>query len=159
MENFEGKKTGGEAKIKEYINRIKAGESKEEITKDLPDYFKLKIEEGLQESENKNIENKITSDEFLEKRIKNNEEDKAKIEEIRKEIGLEKENNIEVKKGTKVSYQGKEWKIADIIPHKYETKDGEEKIVMVYNLERNDGYILENGGVTKYIYKDDFEIL
>lgn len=284
MENFD-KKSGGEAKIEEYINRIKAGESKEEIIKDLPDVFKLKIEEGLQNDEKPKIEDKSDPNEFIEKRVRSEQEDKNKIEELRKEIGIKDkeeelknriekykislpnldeiikngggqlevfvngekvdfeqftigidnesktadvlfirkkdqeknsgigvpiyielgkslldkgiilnssgaqygpgssiwqnlsklgftkktnsvysfvnniENNVELKKGTRVSYEGREWKIADIIYHKDEIKDGEEKVIPVYNLERDDGYILQTGGVTEYIFREDFETL
>lgn len=153
METFNNK-LGGDAKIEEYINRIKRGESKEEIMKDLPDFFKLKIEEGLQKEENIEVEDKTPNNELIEKKSKGDEEDKNKIEELRRQIGIE---NIELKKGTRVLYEGREWKIADVINHKYETEDGE-KVIPVYNLERDDGYILENGGVTKYIFRDDFEI-
>ncbi|MBP6926312.1 MAG: hypothetical protein KBB70_01285 [Candidatus Pacebacteria bacterium] len=43
--------TGGEQKINEYITRIKAGESKEEITQGLPPSFKDAIEKGLSNQE------------------------------------------------------------------------------------------------------------
>ncbi|HRH31383.1 MAG TPA: hypothetical protein PK950_01830 [Candidatus Paceibacterota bacterium] len=43
--------TGGEQKINEYISRIKAGESQEEITQGLPLSFKDAIEKGLSNQE------------------------------------------------------------------------------------------------------------
>lgn len=41
--------TGGEQKIEEYVNRIKAGESKDSIFKDLPESFRTGIEKRLSE--------------------------------------------------------------------------------------------------------------
>ena len=65
---------GGEQKIQEYVDRIKKGESKDLIFKDLPESFRIGIERGLGESlvnennEQKESENnpfeKMNQDEF-----------------------------------------------------------------------------------------------
>lgn len=52
MNNFE-KISGGEKKVLEYVDRISAGESGEEIMKDLPNSFRGAIEKGLNEKKQK----------------------------------------------------------------------------------------------------------
>ncbi len=261
-------KNGGEKKVEEYINRIKNGESKEFIFKDLSPIFVDAIERGL--------ENNL---EYQERVNKNKEIDSEKIKDIRIELGLEenneeKENKIEsynislpnldeiikngggqlevfsnnkkiefdkfvvtvdgdsaevmfvqkkdrtqnkgigvpiyielgkrlsekgitlwssraqygpgnnlwlklsqlgftervnggfifknkekdvnkIEIGGSVKYQGRNWKVKDIIDHKFEI-NGKIEIRSMYNLERDDGYILQEGGVKKYIFKEDF---
>jgi len=65
-------KVGGGAKIQEYLDRIKDGESKDEIFRDLPEVFKTAIENGLRESDV----------------LKRQFEDKKRIEEIREKLGI-----------------------------------------------------------------------
>jgi len=282
---MEQQPTGGEQKIKEYINRIKNGESKNKTLEGLPLSFVNAIEKGLEIDNKKDsymhIENlqKTQKTEF--ERKEREDSDNKKIEEIRKELGVndidnkkdnniekynislpnineiikngggqlevfangkniefsefvitidgnfaevmfirkkdpnqnkrvsvpiyielgkrlaengitlhsskaqygpghdlwlklsqlgftekinggfafknEKINNKELKEGSLVKYQGKNWKIKEIINQKYEV-NGRTEIRPVYNLERDDGYILQDGGVKKFIFKDDFII-
>ncbi|MEI6581017.1 MAG: hypothetical protein WCO07_02480, partial [bacterium] len=67
-------------------------------------------------------------------------------------------NTNEINEGSSVKYQGRTWKIKEIIDHKYEINGKIEKRPL-YNLERDDGYILQEGGVKKFIFKDDFELI
>lgn len=69
----------------------------------------------------------------------------------------EKISNKELREGSPVKYQGRDWKIKEIINQKYEI-NGKIEIKPVYNLERDDGYILQDGGVKKFIFQNDFEI-
>lgn len=66
--------------------------------------------------------------------------------------------NNEVSEGSLVKYQGEKWRVKEIIKHKYDL-NGKTEERFVYNLERNDGYILQEGGVKKFIFRNDFEIL
>ena len=70
----------------------------------------------------------------------------------------EKISNKELGEGSSVKYQGRNWEIKEIVNHKYEI-NGKIDIRPVYNLERDDGYILQEGGVKKFITKDDFELI
>ena len=76
MESLDNNKplTGGEKKIEEYVNRIKSGESKDSIFQDLPESFKSNVEKRLAEQVKENRET----------------EDEKKIEEIRENLGLPK---------------------------------------------------------------------
>lgn len=69
----------------------------------------------------------------------------------------EKISNKELREGSPVKYQGRKWKIKEIINQKYEI-NGKIEIRPIYNLERDDGYILQDGGVKKFIFQNDFEI-
>jgi len=276
--------TGGEQKIKEYINRIKNGEPKDKILEGLPPSFADAIEKG---SKIDNMKNNYTHLENLQQtkktesgRKEREDSDNKKIEEIRKELGIndidKKNNNIEkynislpnineiikngggqlevfvngknvefsefvitidgnfaevmsirkkdptqnkgigvpiyielgkrlaengitlysskaqygpghdlwlklsklgftekvnsgfafknekiineeLREGSPVKYQGRNWRIKEIISQKYEIK-GKTEIRPVYNLERDDGYILQDGGVKKFIFKNDFDV-
>jgi len=66
-------------------------------------------------------------------------------------------NNNEINEGASVKYQERDWKIKEIVNHRYEI-NGKTEIRKVYNLERDDGYILQEGGVKKFLLKDDFEL-
>lgn len=62
MKNYEIENSG-QKKIKEYVDRIKTGESKDGILEGLPDIFKTSIEkelERLEAEENKNFNEEIT---------------------------------------------------------------------------------------------------
>lgn len=76
MESLDNKKplTGGEQKIEEYVNRIEKGESKDSVFKDLPESFKSGVDKRLAEQAE----------------AKRKAEDEQKIEEIRENLGLPK---------------------------------------------------------------------
>ena len=76
MESLDNNKilTGGEQKIEEYVKRIKDGESKDSIFQDLPEAFKSGVEKRLTEQAQE----------------KRKTEDEKKIEEIRENLGLPK---------------------------------------------------------------------
>lgn len=64
----------------------------------------------------------------------------------------------EVSEGSLVKYQGEKWRVKEIIKHKYDL-NGKTEEKTVYNLERSDGYILQDGGVKKFVFREDFEVL
>lgn len=57
--------------------------------------------------------------------------------------------------GTKVLYNGEDYKVADVIEHTYE---GGRKVYL-YNLENRVGTILQEGGVKKYIDRSSFDVV
>jgi hypothetical protein len=74
--------SGSQQKIEEYVNRIKDGESKDSIFKDLPESFKSSIDAKLDAStEEKQIESE-------DEKTKRQEADQKQLEAVRKRLGI-----------------------------------------------------------------------
>jgi len=94
--------TAGDAKIAEYIKRIRAGKSKEEVIQGLPRGFVAAIEQGLaSETEVVPESNVVTLDsteddlEQARKRQERLEADDMQLDEVRQRLGMNPENILE----------------------------------------------------------------
>jgi hypothetical protein len=104
--------SGSEQKIQEYINRIKAGESKDSILQDLPPSFIAGIEAGISEPEKPSEtkeDNFIISEADKESIELANKEryikDQKRIEELRGELGIiDKHREIKIVEGIPINY-------------------------------------------------------
>lgn len=94
--------TGGEAKISEYIARIQAGESKEELLNGLPQLFVEAINKGL-ESQTETLSKpevtepdlRVNDSELASQKAARAEEDAKQLIDVRKRLGIEQEVNTE----------------------------------------------------------------
>jgi hypothetical protein len=76
LENNNNISIGGQKKVEEYVDRIRNGESKDSIFKDLPPSFKDGVEKILNES--------------VEEKNKRYESEQNRIEELREQLGAKK---------------------------------------------------------------------
>lgn len=64
-----------------------------------------------------------------------------------------------LREGTLVEYEGRKWKIKEVSQTLYENTEGIKKNHITYNLERDDGLILQRGGVKRFITREDFKLV
>lgn len=92
---------GSEKKIQEYVERIEAGESKDSIIQGLPPSFVASIEGSLNQSRNALASARA-------------EQEKNRIEELKKELGIEKEKNSLISDLVKRVSQGRKQVVVDL---------------------------------------------